>query len=130
MQKEDIDKTVAAIEDLTEVFKDVQEAKKSGDKITLAEGGMLMIKHSGKAIKFIASIPEIGNELVDLDGDETSEIAAILIDKYGGSGEAKEAILDITNGAGSINQGVQKLIELKKTKAGSGDAVEAEEDMD
>ena len=56
----------------------------------------------------------MGKEIADVDSAEASELANLLIDHFGGSEEAKEAILDIAEGSGKINQGVQKLIALKE----------------
>lgn len=112
--KQDIDKIKDAIEDGLIVVEDVQADLESDGKITWLEGGALFVKHGGKAIRLIGAISEIKDEVVDLDGEETSEIAAMLVDHFGGSTEAKEAIDDIATGAGLLNQGIQKLIALKK----------------
>ena len=110
MKKEDIDKTKESLEDGIEIFMDIKEAAESGDKLTWLEGGTLVIKHGRKAIKFIAALKEIGAEITDVDGEEALELSQL----FGNSEEAKEAIGDIAKGAGYLNQGIQKLIELKK----------------
>ena len=110
MKKENIDKLKEAIEDGLKVFEDIKEAKESDDKITLLEGGTLVVKHGGKAIRLFSSIQEIGDEIADLDGEEAQELSQL----FGGSTEAKEAIGDIAKGSGYLNQGIQKLIALRK----------------
>jgi hypothetical protein len=111
---EDIDKLKRTIEDGLEVYQDVVAAKETEDKITLAEGGMLVIKHAGKAVRFVSAIPELGKEVADLDGAELEELVADIAEHFGGSEESIEAIGDIATGAGYMNQGIQKLIALKK----------------
>jgi len=110
MKKEDIDKTKESLEDGVEIFKDIKEAKESGDGITWLEGGTLVVKHGRKAIKFIGAIKEIGDEIVDMDGEEALELSQL----FGGSKEAREAIGDISKGAGYLNQGIQKLLLLRE----------------
>jgi hypothetical protein len=116
MVKEDIDKLQRTITDGIEVYEDVIEAKKSDDKITIAEGGLLVVKHAGKAVRFMSAIPEIAKEIKDVDGTETSLVVQQLAAEFGGSDEAIEAFEDIAIGAGYMNQGIQKLVELKKAK--------------
>lgn len=115
-KKEDIDKIVEVLDDALKVVEDVKKAKEDDDKISLLEGGMIVVQHGGKAVRFVSVLPELADEFVDIDGEETSEIAQKLIDYFGASDEAQDAILDITEGAGLINAGVQKLIDLKKAK--------------
>lgn len=110
MKKEDIDKTKESLLDGLEIYEDIKKASESGDKLTWLEGGTLVIKHGRKAIKFVAALKEIGDEIVDLDGEEAFELSQL----FGGTDEAKEAIGDIAKGAGYLNQGIQKLILLKK----------------
>lgn len=116
MKKEDIDKTIKALEDGLIIFEDIKKAKKSDDKITMLEGGGLARKHARKSISFVASISEIVDEIIDLDGAETSELAEKLITHFGGSQEIIEAINDIAEGAGKLNQGIQKLVSIKNKK--------------
>lgn len=114
MQKEDIDKLKAALEDGLLVYEDVEKALEDDDKISWVEGGTLVVKHGGKAIRLIGSLKEISREIVDIDHAEASELVQLITDEFGGSPEAKEAIIEIAEGAGKLNQGVQKLIALKK----------------
>lgn len=115
-KKEDIDKILRTIEDVLIVYPDVVEAKISDDKITLLEGGALFIKHSGKAFRFVAAVPEIGCEIIDLDSGETTEIFDKLSAHFGGTEEVNAALRKIANGTGELNQGIQDLIEAKKNQ--------------
>jgi hypothetical protein len=112
--KTDIDKLKKALEDSLKVYEDIEQAKKDDDKITFMEGGMLVIKHGGKALRLISSLKEIGEEIKDIDGEEATELSLLIADEFGGSASAKEAISDIAEGAGLLNQGIQKLILLKE----------------
>ena len=114
MEKVGIENLKQAIEDVLEVIPDVKEAKESGGKITLLEGGTLVFKHGGKAIRFISSVEEIANEVVDIDDVEASEVFDQLQSHFGGSDEAKAAIKKIVAGAANISQGIQGLIALKE----------------
>jgi len=114
MKKEDVDKLVQTLEDGLTVFEDVMEAKKSDDKITFAEGGMLVVKHGGKAIRLISSLNELWDEVVDLDGEETKTVAEIVAEHFGTSEDVKTAIENIATGAGYLNQGIQELVASKK----------------
>lgn len=109
-----IDKIIEAIEGALVIIPDIKEAKESDDKITMLEGGMLVIKHGGKAVRFLSSLKEISEEIIDLDPVESAEIFDLLSDQFGGSDEAKEAIKKLIIGAASISQGLQGLIDLKK----------------
>lgn len=113
MEKQDADKLIQTLEDGLKVYEDVKEAKESGDKITWAEGGALVIKHGGKAIRFISSLDELKNELIDLDAEETKDLMAIAMDHFGGTDEVKAALEKIALGAGNLNQGIQELIANK-----------------
>ena len=113
---QDIDKTKQAIEDGLIVYEDVRKALEDDDKVSLAEGGVLAVKHAGKIIRMIAAIQEIGEELIDLDGDEGSELTKVLTDHFGGDEETEEAIIDIVTGAGYINSGIRFLISKKESK--------------
>jgi hypothetical protein len=114
MIKEDVDKLKRTIEDGIVVYEDVVKAKESDDKITLMEGGLLVVEHAGKAVRFVSAIPELGREIVDIDSDEAAIIVKIIADNFGGSDEAFDGVKDIAEGAGKMNQGIQKLIALKK----------------
>jgi ABC-type proline/glycine betaine transport system ATPase subunit len=112
---QDIDKLKQTIEDGLVMYQDISDALKSGDKITLLEGGALALKHGGKAIRVISSIKEISQEVADLDGEEAAELVELLTAEFGESDEAKAAFEDIAIGAGHLNQGIQKLIALKNS---------------
>jgi hypothetical protein len=114
MDKLGIEKTKQAIEDGLIVYEDVKKALEDDNKVSLMEGGVLAIKHSGKLIRLITSIQEIGKEVVDIDSAEAAELTGLLTEAFGGSEAAEEAVLDIATGAGYLNQGIQKLIALKK----------------
>jgi hypothetical protein len=108
-----IDKLKQALDDGITVYQDVADALESDDKITLLEGGTLVFKHGGKAIRLIGSLKEIGEEAKDLDGEEASELVQQLVEAFGGTPEAEEALNDIAIGAGRLNQGIQKLIKMR-----------------
>lgn len=116
MVKQDYDKTKQLIEDTIEVYQDVEKKLADDGKISWVEGSSLVIAHGLKAVRTISSIKEIGQEIVDTDDQEAAESAQLLIDHFGGTEEAKEAIILISEGAGKINQGIQKLIAIRKTK--------------
>lgn len=116
MKKQDIDKTLRTIDDSLEIFEDYKKAQESDEKVTWLEGGTLFVKHSGKAIRFATALPEIGSEILDIDGEEGKEIADHIMEYFGKGPEVVEAVGDISKGAGLVNQGVQKLIEIKKSQ--------------
>jgi hypothetical protein len=107
---QDIDKIKQAIEDGLLVFEDIKKAMADDGKVSLIEGSVLVIKHGGKALRLIGTIKEIGDEITDLDGDEAKK----LVELFGTNEESKQAISDIAQGSGLLNQGIQKLIELRK----------------
>ena len=113
MKQIGIDKIKQTIDDVLEIIPDIQAAKESDDKITIMEGGVLAIKHGGKAIRFFSSVEDIAKEVINIDDVEASELFDQLQDHFGGSDEAKAAIKEIVSGAASISQGVQGLIKLK-----------------
>lgn len=114
MEKFGIETLKETIDDVLEIVPDVKAAKESGGKITWLEGGALVVKHGGKAVRFISNIEEIGNELIDLDSPESEELFDDLKDHFGGSDEAKEAIKKLLSGVANISQGIQGLLALKK----------------
>ena len=114
MAKEDIDKLQRSIEDFVEIYPDVVKAKESDDKITLAEGGVLFVKHGMKIFRFATAIPEMAKEIIDIDSEEGGVLASQIVEAFGGGDESKEALIEISEGAGKINQGIQKLVALKK----------------
>jgi hypothetical protein len=111
---EDIDKIKQTIEDALEIIPDIEKANDDG-KISLMEGGVLVVKHGGKAIRFISSIKEIAKEVIDLDDVESSEIFDMLSEHFGGDDAAKAAIKKIVVGSANISQGIQELLELKNS---------------
>jgi hypothetical protein len=113
MKKEDIDKLKQSIEDGITVYEAIEKDLADG-KLSLIEGAGLVLAHGGKAMRLISSIKEIGKEIVDLDSDETQELINLITDKFGGSEEEREAVGLIASGAGDLNQGIQKLISLRK----------------
>ena len=114
MKTEDIDKLKQSIEDGLVIAEDVEIALKDG-KISFIEGSTLVVKHAVKAVHFVANIKEIGQEIADLDGEEAAEVGKILTDHFGGSPEADEAIQNVMLGVGNMNQGIQKLIAIRKS---------------
>ncbi len=113
MEQVGIDTLVQTIKDVIEVIPDIQSDLKDG-KITWLEGGELVFRHGGKAVRFIANISKLGKELIDLDSGETSEVFDLVSSEFGGTPEAKEALKKIAIGAAGISQGLQTLIENKK----------------
>ena len=112
--KQDIDRIKQSLEDGLEVYQDIKKALEDDNKVSWMEGGTLVVKHGGKAIRLITSLKEIGEEVKDLDSAEASEIVELITEEFGGSTEANEAIKKIASGAASMNQGIQELIKLKK----------------
>lgn len=114
MQKVGIDNFQKAIESLLVIVPDVREAKLSDGKITWLEGGVLAVKHGGKAVAIISTIDEIGLEIIDLDGEEAQKVYDQLSVFFGGSEKVKAAIKKIISGLADVSQGIQELIEEKK----------------
>jgi len=115
MKKENIDKTVQAIKDGKVVYEGIQKAREDDDKISFAEGGVLFVRHAGKALRFIKSIEEIGAELADLDTIEAEELITELIKLYDPTNPlVKSGIKKIIVGSVSIKEGIVDLIEAKK----------------
>lgn len=110
--KQDIDKTKQALEDGLVVFEDIKKALADDGKVSLVEGSGLVIKHGGKALRLIGTIHEIGEEVADIDGNEAVELTQL----FGTDEATKQAVSDIAEGAGLLNQGIQNLIELKRGK--------------
>src|SRR4030043_1420812 len=98
---EDTDKIERTIEDVFEIIPDIEKANED-DKISLMEGGTLVIKHGGKAIRFITSFKEIAKEVIDIDDVESSVIYDKLVVHFGGSDEAKAAVKKIVIGVANI----------------------------
>lgn len=118
MKTEDIDKLKQSIDDGLVIAEDVDKALEDG-KISFVEGSSLVLKHAVKAVRFVSNIKEIGQEIADLDGEEAAEVGRILTLHFGGSEEASEAIQNVLVGVGNLNQGIQKLIALKKADKGN-----------
>lgn len=109
----DIEKLKKSIEDGIVVYQAIQKDLKDGN-LSLIEGASLVLAHGGKAVRLISSLKEIGEEIKDLDGEETKEIVDLIAEQFGGSEDIKEAIALIAGAAGNLNQGIQKLIAAKK----------------
>lgn len=109
MEKLGIEKLKQAIEDVLEIIPDVKAAKEDG-KINWLEAGSLVLKHGGKAVRFISNIEDIGKEVIDLDSPEAEEIFNELKESFGGSDESKENIKKIVAGLAGISQGLQGLL--------------------
>lgn len=114
MNTEDIDKTKQSIIDLFEVIPDVKEAKTSGGKITLMEGGIIVIKHGGKAVRFISNLPEIGKELMNVNTGETTELFDEVAGHFGGSDKIKLALRKFVIAASEMNQSIHEFIAATK----------------
>jgi hypothetical protein len=120
MSIEDFDKTLEAIENLCDIIEDViaatEESSAGGEEITWTETTSIVLNNGLKAVKSIASFKEIGRGLKDTDVEEVKEALEILIQHFGGSPEAKQALEDIKDGAGKMYSGVTALIALRKNK--------------
>jgi hypothetical protein len=114
MEKHGIDTLKTTIEDVLVVVEDVKADMADG-KLSLLEGATLVLKDGGKAIRFIKSIDEIKDEIIDLDDMEASELFDEVAAHFGGSDEAKAAIKLLFEGSAKISQGIQALIELKNS---------------
>lgn len=118
MQKEDVDKIVRTIQDIPPVFEDIGKAAADGDGISLAEGGVLVIKHGGKALRFLSAIREIGRELADCDPEEAEIIIDEIGKTVGGDNElAIDGAKDIAAGSVRIKNGVVKILESRKQES-------------
>lgn len=126
MKTEDVDKIVQSIKDSVEVSEDVEKDMEDG-KVTWLEGGVLAIKHGGKAVRFFVSAKEIGQELADMDEEEAATVMDEIIKGYGENDpEAMDGAKDIVMGSARVRTGIVKLVELKKrrkTEEAAGDAV-------
>lgn len=114
MEQLGIDKIQQTIEDIIEVVPDVESALESDDKITWAEGGMLVIQHGGKVVRFFGSIVTIGKQIIDIDSEEATKLFEQLQSHFGGTDDVKAAIKKIISGAANVSQGIQELIASKK----------------
>ena len=110
---EDFDKTLEAIETICDITEDVQKDLEDR-KLSLVEGGTLAVKYGLKAVKIVGNIKEIGIELADVDSEEASEATQIVLEHFGGSDEAKEAIKKIATGSAMVYEGTKTLLELRK----------------
>jgi predicted Mrr-cat superfamily restriction endonuclease len=110
---EDLDKTIEAIETILDITEDVEKDLEDS-KLSLAEGGTLILKHGVKAVKTVANLKEIGKELKDIDSEEMTDASGIIIYHFGGSEEAKAALKKMSAGAAQIYEGTKELIALRK----------------
>jgi len=117
-EKTDYDKTLSAIEALCNVIEDVDAARDvestGGEKIVFTETTGIVVKNSIPVIKAISNFKEIIEEVKDTDADELSEAATIIIDKFGGGDEAKEALKKVAEGTALQYAGVKELIAIRK----------------
>jgi hypothetical protein len=109
---QDFDKTIEAVETILDITQEVQKDLEDG-KLSIAEGATLVVKHGVQAVKTIANLKEIGAELLDLESDEAAEVTGIVVEHFGGSDEAKEALEAIAAGAATMYRGISKLIEIR-----------------
>jgi len=117
MIKEDIDKTLSAIADGIEINNDIEKALEGDDHLSLLEGGTLFIKHAGKAFRFVKCLREIGNEIVDIDTDESDEVINALSEVYDPQNPlVKSGIRKIVLGAVNIKEGIRELSESNKNE--------------
>lgn len=112
MTKQDIDKTVSAIDSVLKVLPDIMQVEGKGKTRIFGYIG-LIFKHGGKVIKVFKNGPEIFREIIDLDDQEATQIYDKLAPHFGGSEAAKKNIRLLAEGFGKINQGVQGLISVK-----------------
>jgi hypothetical protein len=117
MKKENIDKIIRTIEDVMEAYPDVKEAKESDERLTWLEGGALIIQHGGKIVRFFGSIVEIGEEFIDIDTVESSELFDKICAYLGGAEEVKASVKKIIVGAVGIKEGIAELIAYKASLA-------------
>lgn len=115
IKQENVDKIVKTIQDIPPVYGDVKKALDDDDHVSLLEGGVIAIKHSGKVLSLITSIKEIGEELVDLDPAEAeevmNEIAAIAGE---GNSEIEQGSKEIVMGMAYIRTGSVRIIEARE----------------
>ena len=80
IKTEDVDKTCEAIEAFSEVYEDYLKAKDNDGKVSAIEWLGIGAKNVTNGIKIAKAIPEIGNELLDLELNEVPEIEKKLIE--------------------------------------------------
>ena len=114
--EQDIDKLLRSLQDGLEVYTEFESALEDDNKVDIWEGSAIVIKYGGKAMRFISALKEIGLEIADIDGEEMSILMTNILNLAGGSDETKDALNDIAIGAGRLNQGMKKLIKIKKSK--------------
>jgi hypothetical protein len=108
--KTDVDKIVRTIEDSVPVYQDVKKDMEDG-KISWLEGGELIIKHGGKAIRLFTSIKEIGQEIADLEPEEAEQVMNEIAEAYGqGDPNATEGAKHIVKGLAEIRTGIEMLV--------------------
>lgn len=109
---EDVDKTKQSLLDGVVIYQDFQKQKEDDGKVSLVEGGVLFVKHSGKALRFVNSLREIGEEMIDADEKEVEE----LIEALNFSPKdplVKSGISKIAKGSAQVKEGIRDLIEYK-----------------
>lgn len=77
---EDVDKTCEAIDAMAEVYEDYKKAKEDDGEVKPLEWLAIGAKNVTNGVKIAKAIPEIGDELLDLELDEVPEIEQKLIE--------------------------------------------------
>ncbi len=112
IQQEDVDKILRTIEESKPVFVDVDKALEDGNFNWLTEGGPILVKHGGKALRLVQSAREIGREIADLDGDEAEVVLNAFAEAYAGDNSKKfEGAKHIVKGLAEIRTGIIILVE-------------------
>lgn len=110
---EDFDKTLEAIEVICDITEDAEKALED-KKITWTEGAGIVVKNGVKAVRAIANLKEIGEELKDIDSEEAAEAVQLVLDRFGDDEETKNAVLKIAEGSALIYEGTKALLEKRK----------------
>lgn len=115
---EDYDKTLDAINTLLGITEDVEAAvdpgSAGGEKIIWTETLGIVTKNGLKAVKTIGNLKEIGREIVDTEPDEAAEAATVIANHFGGSEDAKDAVVRISEHSAGLYEAVKDLIKAKK----------------
>lgn len=109
-KKEDVDKLVLGITTGAKIYGGVLEAKEDDNKVSWTEGAALALKYGGDAFNFFKSLPEVGDEIADIDSKEGEEIASSIEGFFPNNPNAKESAKKCVQAAILMKEGLTGLI--------------------
>jgi hypothetical protein len=109
-KKEDVDKLVLGITTGAKIYGGVLTAKEDDNKVSWTEGASLALKYGGDAFNFFKSLPEVGNEIADIDSAEGEEVATAIEGFFPNNPKAKEGAKKCIQAAILMKEGLTELV--------------------